>query len=43
MFTKESKIIHSELQNADIKTLSSQDEKLTSRNVLNARASYTKT
>lgn len=39
MFTGQSKIIHSELQNANIETLTSQDTKLIKRNLRNVRTS----
>jgi len=39
MFTRPSKIIHSELKNADVESLTTQDVKLIKRNLHNARAS----
>jgi len=39
MFIKPSKTIHSELQNANIVILTSEEEKLTNINIHNARAS----
>lgn len=39
IFTRPSKIIHSELKNADVESLTTQDVKLIKRNLHNARAS----
>jgi len=39
MFTRPSKIIHSELRNADVESLTNQDVMLSKQNLHNSRAS----